>query len=157
MSETVQIYDLLGMPVANGSQGDGGSSGGSGEEGGEEGGETEYEVDPTVCSTCVDLPYISESADVEFHEKFQFDDGANWVTNNVEAISETEFLQNTSIVSNGDRFFFTTTYNFDGNDMSTTIRFEDGEIVCENTWSTNISTDIVAGGWHDCGANKGAE
>ena len=62
MSETVQIYDLLGMPIANGSQGNDDSSGGSGEEGSgeEEGeGEAEYEVDPTVCRTCVDLPYIS--------------------------------------------------------------------------------------------------
>lgn len=57
MSETVQIYDLLGMPIANGSQGNDDSSGGSGEEEGE--GEAEYEVDPTVCRTCVDLPYIS--------------------------------------------------------------------------------------------------
>ena len=115
MSETVQLYDLNGNPIANGDGSSSGGSGGETEEGEEEqGGEDDYEVDPTMCRTCVNLPYISESADSEFHEKFQFDDGANWVTNNVEAISETELLQNTSIVIDGDRYFFTTNYNFDG-------------------------------------------
>ena len=117
MSSSVQIYDLQGNLVDHdGSHfsGGGGSSGGGSGGGGGGGSGGGSEFDPRKCTSCIDLPYIHASSEVDFNEKFQFDDGANWVTNWVEAVSETEFVQNTSIVIDGDRYFFTTDYSFDG-------------------------------------------
>lgn len=154
MSDSVQLYNFSGNAISNGEGGSGGGGGGSGgdtdggsggDTDGGSGGDTDGgddNVDPTKCTTCVNLPYINESADVEFHEKFQFMDGANWVTSNVEAISEKEFVQNTSIVIANERFFFSTKYFFDGSTIVTTIDFEqDGEIKCSNTAEGNVYDD----------------
>ena len=123
----MQIYDLQGNLVENdGSSGGGdGSSGGSGRETWED----DYELDPRTRIICFNLPYISESAEVDSNKKLKFDDGTNWVTSNAEATSQTEFVQSTSIEIDGERYFFTTKYSFDGYGMSSSISFEDGEKV----------------------------
>ena len=95
------------------------------------------------------MPYISQNADVEFNEKFQYANGDNWVTNSVSATSETEFLQYTAVTIAGVRHFFSTKYTYDGTKVTGTITYDE---TCAHTWATEDG-DILThtSGWHSCG------
>lgn len=97
------------------------------------------------------MPDIFSTSDEVLYHKFQYAEGDNDVTTSIVSTDEKTFKQQTTVTIDGERYFLSADYEYDGKDFKATMTVNKE---CTYTWTKAAGAGNVDN-WNVCAMQFG--